>query len=430
MSISDSLCTIFSTSLNINPPDPKPEFSYYDIDNLTTEKIKRQGIGVFCKINETIFVITCFHIIGHNNLEINSYYHDFQIPLKIFNSFPELDIIILELKDGDHKKLIKYFITIENIIKLDSVPKDNISLFSQDIVSEKIIHKKENITNPISINNDFVVSTLIPKIPLIEYNSSIEVLSGSVLVSDNKILGIVSHYNFDECKLKLIPANLLFKIVSLSSIKIFVFSTSIVDFIDDDGNKAVGKLITDSYNIAYQVYDSRKLFSFRQNDVIYEINDNKLNLDGTIYDDSIGYDLPIDTYMMINTDPIKIKYYRKFFGKYVSESKELIGKSYDTIYQSNIFNTNKYLTFKGLIFTELFGELNSFDKYKDKISDKKVLVLIGSTEATLHTPMILDKIQNKKYNSLEDLKTHLMKIKNKTTFNFVTENNSKVSYVS
>ena len=103
---------------------------------------------------------------------------------------------------------------------------------------------------------------------------------------------------------------------------------------------------------------------------------------------------------------IKIKYCRKFFGKYKEYTNELIGIECNKIFQVNIFNNNKYVYYKGYIFTELSEELINnlklFNDYKTNIGTEKIIVLINSFDKDFNysCPLILDKIQNKKINSL------------------------------
>jgi hypothetical protein len=452
-SLQDSLCIIYSESKNV-PENYLKLFSsgshleYFDIDKLSPETIIRKGIGVFCNLNEKNYIITCFHIIGNNNIKVNAIYFDIKtekiviIPLKIKNLIPELDIAVLEIANKIQKKIITNSIISHDIFKLNEIKDrdNNIYLLSCEIDNEshKIIYTQNKIKN-IVINNGFLVSTLIPKIPLVEFDPhDIDILSGSLLISNNKIISIVSNINHDTHRIESIPMILL-SLISLSTIKRFMFSTLVAD-ISDNSEKSVGHVITNSYNISYNNYSAFQIFSFKQNDIICEIDDIKFNNDGTIYDTVIGCNLNLDTFMMIkcsHVGKIKIKYCRKFFGKYKEYTNELIGIECNKIFQVNIFNNNKYVYYKGYIFTELSEELINnlklFNDYKTNIGTEKIIVLINSFDKDFNysCPLILDKIQNKKINSLKELKMKLEEniIRNKKNiFNFISNSDEKVKY--
>jgi len=389
---------------------------------------KRKGIGVFFKIDSKIVVLTCFNVIGHNNIKVTSVYNSdklIEIPLKVLNTLPELNIAVLELTDISQLSLIKC-ISYDNILKLDKFTDVKVQVLSCDIHRDTMINQIENISE-ISIHNDYLLTTLIPKIPLIRYSSDDDPLSGSLLFTEHKIIGMVSNRN--DSVIEAIPMILIYEMALVPNIRGFVFSSSIADINDTD----VGHIIMNPYDFQYKIHDSISTFKFKYHDTIFRINDMIFNNDGTIFDSRLGTNLNLDTAIMFNCSidkKIKLNYYRDD----KEHEKELIGTEYNKMYQLNMFS-NDCLNFKGLVFTELSEEHDLDNIFiPNRIGSKKIIICTQATRI-LHDitlPIVLNKVQNNKFNSLEELKLKLERIYNlsqQAKFSFIDRDGKIINYI-
>ena len=468
------ICIIYSKSINISYniwsyiKDKQHEYSNiseYSLANLISnfdEELRiTRGFGILVEISSKFYIITCFHIIGQVNMEIfaiasNNNNIFTTIPLKITKIIQELDIVVLEFSNKSQENEFTYFQKNDFDMKIDDIIKykQNIKLeyyTINDLIIENDFIKNTIPINDIVIENDFLKSIIIPKIPLLKYTCNLENLnglSGSILRIDNNIIGMTTSYN--NMKLEAIPMILLYNLVNASLnydgniLSVFHFCSKVVD-IEENNNNVTCHYIVDCKNTSYQINMMKKNFKFKINDIIYKLNNKNFTEIGTIYDDLLGCELTIDTYMMIMTFcniTIKIDLYRKINEEHTLISYNLYGKSFDNIYNVNIFNNHKYLYWKGFIFTELSEELilnlnhsgiiltgDIFENYK-RIHDNKtkIVILIDIDYKVLnkktlnqliniklpyikynngYTLFILEKIGNNKILSLIDLKTIL-----------------------
>ena len=107
--------------------------------------------------------------------------------------------------------------------------------------------------NKIKIKDDYLKSVLIPPIPL--YKIKIDMLeydglSGSIVISDDKIIGMITSVT-KKSTLEAIPMILIFNFVKTmitynkytdKQIEIFKFDIGIIEFADNDGIDCVAPL--------------------------------------------------------------------------------------------------------------------------------------------------------------------------------------------
>jgi len=190
------------------------------------------------------------------------------------------------------------------------------------------------------------------------------------------------------------------------------------------------------------------------------VNNKQFTRVGMITDDNNNYDLPLDTYLMLccYKGLVNFHIYREQTKKELTQT--IYGKSFNDVYDINIFNNNHYIYWKGFIFTELSEELiyeiNSsgvkllgkyfenrkiIKNYKTKLVvlldiDYKALDQETSDELQKiglpykpyengYTLLVLEKINNKKITTIADLLTILEKSDTKVICDYLAEDNEK-----
>ena len=456
--------------------------SEYNLDNLleyTSSNMSeiRKGFGILLKIEKKYYVLTCLHIFGQVNMEINAFFPDkknnmVKIPLNIIRQIPEFDIAILECHDSFKDGQFKYYTENDFFKNQNDLKNVNLSILTMDNLSNNIDHHNLKIEN-IDIEISNFKSVIIPKIPLLkfiveiddipEFSDNVDGLSGSILVKNNSLVGMVTSYN--NMKLEAIPISIIYELVytvikNKSAILTgFYFSTKVIELEVPNKKLYYGHYITDTKDIGYQSSASIKEFRFKNNDIIFSVNDNNFTASGMIRDSNIGYDLPLDTYLMLccYKEFVKIDVHREQTGKHKDISHKIIGKKFNDIYNINVFNNNHYIHWKGFIFTELSEELiyaincngvkltgKYFEKIKTIKDDKSKLIVLldidykslnSETSKTLqhiglpymkyengYTLLILERIGNKKINSINDLLSSLSENTMKTTCSYLFGN--------
>lgn len=476
------ICLIYSTSKKI-PPDPwsqiksynkKSDVEEYTIDSLTNilenttlddSQIIRNGYGFFAKFGKKTHVVTCFHIIGQANIEVTAFAFDKNKNLIKMNLFPmvaipEFDLIVLDFDSEKYN------------IECVSDPM-NISAIETDLKKCKLMYcdtiKVSDIPiKDVEIRIDYFKSSIIPKIPLIKYtcdlekinminmNDDIDGLSGTLIKIDSKIVGMTTSYS--NRKMEALPLILIYSILkelivdNTKKLAGFYFSSNIINI--ENGENMTCHYVSNPSDVLYPT--DTKNFRFKYEDIITEVNGTKFNDDGTIYNDIIGYNLALDTHMMILNyvnSTTKIKILRKKNEKYYKISKNIKGVPFNDVYPVNIENDHRYFYWRGFIFTELSEELifslncagyslkgGTFDKYKIIKNDtKKIVVLIDVDHKIIDAELseqlkiigaplirgndgykllILEKIGNKKINRLKDLETLLLTSDSEKSFSY------------
>jgi hypothetical protein len=374
------ICTVYSKSLELSN-DIKPyircdsdktPIKQYTLENFTKYNSDksitlRTGIGTLFTINDRLFVITCSHVIGKNSTDVYAMIDTDKVPLQIFNIVPEIDLAILEIIDDKYRAYQK-----ENILKI------NDCLEKLDSVQLKLFDDVVRVRG--HIINDNVKSNIVSKLPLIKFTTDeikytdVKGLSGSPLILDNNLIGMVFSYLPESNEFEALPFSLLVEILynSLDSSLYYAkgfggyyFSSEIVDL--DSG--IVGHFIISTKDVSYiRKIGSivKKDFKFKVNDIILKINDCAFNMDGTIYNDRIGCNVTLETHLMLYAYFDSSVKYDLLRGDDKLIVCEIYARQYDHIYNLNIFNNDKYVYWKGLIFAELSEELiiNMSSKYK------------------------------------------------------------------
>lgn len=447
----------------------------FEETQMDTQIEAHQGAGFFVKIDAVSYVITCNHVIKLREFETYAYANNINgisecSKLTLVRRIPELDIAVLKFANtSDCENFSFYtldeFTTLEYMDTLNNNFVLNILLYS-NFIENKIKTINLTVSNILIETEDFI-GHIVPKIPLITFvhteNNDVELdnfpgFSGSVLTQNCAPLGMLVSFSATSGRLQAIPLCLVIKIVKIAlsdinkTISGFNIPTKTVradlDNCIDGKREFIGKCVCDFTNIKYLT--THKKFCFNIDDVIIKINNQEFNDDGTIFSSDIGYNVCADTFMMLEcfaneTNCCNFLIVRNENHVEKCINKNIIGKHFNTLYNTKIFNDHNYISWKGFIFAELSEELienisNTFNfdikgqyiespKIIPKItsSDKKIVVVIDVdtkiipkkysqtffVDETVQTPLIhtnvgkqlaiLKKVGNKIISSIEDL---------------------------
>jgi hypothetical protein len=417
----------------------------YDIDSLINDISQisidqiNQGYGLLFNFDGYKCIITCSHIVGKANMRIDVSLKDNKGMLrnescKIVSFFEEYDIAILEFVNKKNAKKYSYYNydEIHNLIKLkdiSEIPNTYIikHLSIEGIMNQKIIEHDIKV-NEIKIESTYIKSTLAPKIPMIVVEIGIRDrpidlhgLSGAPLLNSDGIpIGIISN---GTDSIYCIPMSVICKFIhelksgqehKLSSI---LLGTNVVESTYSH-KKITCHQITNAFELSYDGKGKKK-FKFKDCDIIYKINDIGFEEDGTIYNNDIGYPLELYTYFMfesLQNKIIKLEMFRmNDSGEYKETSQYLHAKSIESLYNIYMCDTNNYYRWKNYLFTEvseeLIGELLSenlisatfLENKTMKDENGKLVIMISDKSVNL-----IEKIGNKKINSLNDIKKILI----------------------
>jgi hypothetical protein len=388
------------------------------------------GNGFIINKNNTTYIITCYHIVGSVELNNNIFtilYDDKNveefIELKIYKSIPEFDISILIFEKSNDENKFSQYQTHDSIVKLNEIEIcENFLLKSFDT--------HFNVSN-ISIEYHTYVSELLPKIPMILFtditnnniveeeniiekqnihdNESFHGLSGSILFSKNKAISMLSYcddnnifYTIPICFIMLLLSptckiNLNgFNIVSQNA---FVILEN--NFYNNKTN-FYSKYIASNDNIGYKIFDKKLIFKLKKNDVILKINNIEFNSNGYLFNNNIGYDVDINTFLLIQmfeNDYCDFCIVRNIENTEKIIKKKLCGNNLNLLYNVKLFNTYEYIIYKEFIFVEITEELLNKNNFEINMFDtNKKIITINSK-----TPSILNKFGKSKISSLDEL---------------------------
>lgn len=444
------------------------EYDVNDLIKASKSYVKRKGYGFCYAHKDKKYVITCCHNIGVGeidacaNVEIYTICKSEKICFRIDKMIPEIDLAILTFCNDTYHSMFKYYnsTNISKISDIDIAQTGNTRLSAL---------KKCDVRN-IAISIDCLKSSIVPSIPLIEITcdinqDEIEGLSGSTIIQTvgkkHVLLGMITSNVEDTNILEAIPMGLIKLFVCGEHKKLsgFCFSTDFVDIdseYEECGEYKHAHRISSTNNTSYlessfQAEESKN-FTFRKHDLIVEINGKSFNDDGTIYNDVVGCNIPLDTHIMLShygneNNFVDVVILRDVVNKTTKLRKQLIPLKIENMYITNIFNNYKYVYWKGCVFTELSEELignyddmglrlqgDMFENYKILSSTNKTnktIVLIHVCYENIGTTMpmlsdnlrkmnaplindgngcgllILEKIGNKRIVDLSDLMTTL-----------------------
>lgn len=429
----------------------------YDVNSLLNDMSKisleqiNQGHGLLLDVDGYKCVVTCSHIVGKANMRIDISLETFDNLMvteecKIVANIEEYEMSILEFVNKKNIKKYNFCKTSElQNFKLNLESKHKIKYFSIEGLLETNLVLNEIDINNIYVEQAYIKSKIIPKLPLLCVESrylptDVHGLSGATVVDNNETpVGLIS--NSIDCREKLycLPISVIIKFVKElkdNYMQKFVPSTIIFDY-DLEGAELENVSLTccvinNTFNIGYKS-TGKKNFKFEIGDAIYKLNNVNINDDGTVYHAEMGLNLDIRTFFMIESmfgKLVRIDMYRQNNdGEYGQFNCLISGTPIESTTNTTIINNNKYFVWKHHVFTEVSDELliefvnngflniNFIEKNKTLKENNSKMVLMFDGNAI----KIVEKIGNKNIVNLDDLKIHLKSKKTSLTCKTATE---------
>jgi hypothetical protein len=379
----------------INISDEPGKYQYLSLNDAKFNKItKRKGQGFFTKIQNKIFVVTCFHIVEQNNMKCIIYFYDKNKNIKFKNakvhiSIENFDIAVLELENEDEIECENVFSLDSSIHKLHNFELQKKVVINNIEADDKLLNfeNKKIAGKYINIKEQKIVSLLLPshEIPCINIqlcearNYSYKGLSGSLVLYDNIPCGMIIRKDSDntnknntrarsenenenesenesenvETNIVVMPLCLISYLINNFSIKkkkisTIFFSSLLGDFDIDDSIKNINTniktlnkinktkyncyVITDLHGITYQGIEHQGTKLEHKNKTL-QINDIvfKIN-DQFINDDGKIYSDVLGSYVNFSTYCMIYSYFDDTF--------ELLILRGDTILSYKIKSTN------------------------------------------------------------------------------------------
>lgn len=424
-------CCIYSESEDV----PIDFWNYIDYDEQKIRKKmkKRFGNGFFVKIENVVYIVSCFHIIERNNMK-NIVYYNYEGKKNVFEAkqilyMEEYDISILIPK---YNVIINHYYTVEELDnKLDCIinSKSYIQtyLFNNSLVRNEY-SKIE--CHYMGIMEEKVVSNILfgHEIPCINVliNEKIDIngMSGSLIFIDDKPMGMIIANKKNI--ISSLPLCLIIKLIQINKNKnekmgSIIFSSNICEIILENttkfsnknlknifkDKKINGHYILDSHDISYVALDKNKKefnFNFMKSDIIIMIDNKFIEDNGYIYCDKIGYNIKISTYFLLNMN--KNEYHNIVICRNDNiDVYKIKSNCLKNMIPYNIGKKTEYCYYGGFVFAELsdrmleyfkekniliYGEINSIQK----VGEYKYVVLVNIN---------YDYIKNNYKNKYEEL---------------------------
>lgn len=400
-------------------------------------KVTCINTGNVFELNDNKFVLTCYHCIknSHNNKLLMSENKSYSS--SIISTSPELELGLLQLDNINH---FAY-----NINDFITSPLENSQIFTIETYDiDEYIKSKRCI--PLNIDctfHDIIqsshLSLNIPKMPFIrvilnrKYNdiSQLSGISGSIVKSHDKIIGIVS--SIIEKYVYIIPSHTIIRFltefISTNNFKgitplTIQYKTCIFDNNELPSKAIYGILVTNTYGIKNALL---------KNDIIIEINHIQLNVNNI-------NNMDFNTYIILNFKsgeniPLKIARLKKKSTHEYNEKDIIIqARSLDSIKYIPMEFNNKVYEFSHMIFIELSEDIINYyvdlgiftgqsvkDKYIDTPyhnSESKIIIMIN-----INKTQLLPKIKK----IVTDIGLPIVPIKNKQcSFTIVKKINGNV----
>lgn len=432
-------CLIISESYDL----PVDFWNFADFtEKYRRKKNTRKGNGIFVKLKDELFILTCYHIIEDNNMKNIIYYYDNNKELvKIYATLEyhlaEIDVAILKpLLSKEEKINLKYLQILDldnNFYNLGDICKNkNINLTIKSIIEDSKRIYSENIDAIICGMGDEIMVCgmgVSYKFPCIKiklnnknYNQKIEGMSGSIIYLNNNPIGSI--YSITNEIISVFPLCLISQFLKHGYDKkqqfenIFFFY-QICDIELDDITKLEynltknimsGLYLTETFNIIYQKIsqDNKKYnFKFLNGDVILKINLIDIESNGKIYCNILNCKLDIFTYIMIHSY-IKKEIEFTYMRENIITTIKIKCKKINDLFTYHLTKFNNYVYYEGFVFTEVSSDLirllksknitlfNNISKIRDKKINKYVILVHVDFE-------YLKKNYKKNYEELEKL---------------------------
>lgn len=346
---------------------------FYSQNKETTYKI---SIGCVINIQTNFYILACSHSVEHAK-KIEVLFSNKIYDASILVIEPYFDVALLSCPD-ELKSLCftKYQTQIPEL-------KQNITLKTRTINTDNIMY------NGIIANSGYKLNSIfLPQIPFFEieidqdiifnHPDEFEGISGSVIVSKETFLGIISNIDKTTMLISIVPFLLIERLATeyiysnaYNGLCNIPLKTNLVTL--DESKHNNGLYIEDNFRINYNnqyIEEKRvpRLDNLKNKDIIVEIDGNKILSDGTIFCRKIGTNIPLDTYILLTyfkLNRIALTIYREKKEDYKLLNIRLYARPNNTMTYIPYFN-NSYYYYNGYIYTELSESLIEYYYFREK----------------------------------------------------------------
>jgi hypothetical protein len=387
-----------NTEKNHRNSDEVIECSMNDIEN---KKIHRKvGNGFFVKIDNKLCVVTCFHIIGSNNMEIYAIFFDKKtnrqiiINLTLIKTIEEFDIAILDINAStDLSENQNMYNDYELDTQINKINKKKKFIINSYIEKNSEIQYNNIETNFQSIENLKYITEYTKgyEIPFINVTIScgtvvnMQGISGSIVINDDIPIGVAVFSNIAKNIIHIIPISIVINIVKSflkdesKELTLLILNADFVADKNDDVVNFYGHYVIENFGVNYTT-DTKKKFNFKQDDIILKINNNMFLEDGTIWCEKLGCRVKFKTYAMLNfifNNYVEICYMRndKIY------SCKIMGVNPQLYFSYNLQKQQTFLYHDGFTFVELSEYvLKYFESKNILIGDAKLNFINSKTK--------------------------------------------------
>lgn len=404
--------------------------------------------GFLVTVNDTIYAITNYHGVKHSDeCYIYTTAERNITKYKTCNTIlcPDFDLALLEIT-----KIKEDDIKINNVNIECCFPKigEQCTILSKTLLQRQFsritIEEISCRVKGITFDNFVIMS---PPVPIIElefsdektYDLVLDGISGSPVIYNNSVIGCVSNIPADKTKtLHIIPSCCIMRI--LNELKhtrtysgICNIAADMITSNDHDDTKQKGIILSKVYKVKYEndisrSEDEKKHIKLKDNDIIFCINDIKVDEHGCFYDKTLEFSIPLHTYIALNyfvttKIPLLIMRYQQKKKEYIMKNISLPCRTINSMIKIPYIHSHNYFVFNGLVLTEASEEIMQYfqnhdieltgflpyvyanDIYTNKPRERIVIVedlLFGNIDNTmqqkyqeLHFPIM--KLENNKF---------------------------------
>lgn len=353
--------------------------AYVDKDTIQYPKINDNvtqylSIGNLITLDNKNYILTCNHCIK-NTIKHGFIFNDrhFNCSLKIYSD--ELELGLLEVhnmnikcKPLDINELdmsIKTKLNDIKIVTLDIenfIDNESVEQVMMECYDYRMVYKK-------------IESVNMPELPIIvlqinnELKIDVQGMSGSLIYSNDKVLGILS--NVTNSGLNVIPSRNIYRFLTeflktneFNGICTIVGQNNIINFETDSCDSINGIYIQTTYNINYNEYNYKeenvKCQNLKQDDIIFGIDNNTITENGTIYDKLLETYINYQSYIALNHicgNEIKLKIMRCTNIKtndYTEKKISIRARPLNSMKYIPLVSYNNIFKYNGCV----FGEIN------------------------------------------------------------------------
>jgi hypothetical protein len=394
------------------------KFSFQIINELANSSTQSVGF-VFHK-----YVVSCFHGFRETDNNIYIKLDGKNIPLKIYFAIPDYDIILFTCNHDKNSHTLECVYDVQKIKDADTLIIEQYDAILCDIINT---HVKLYLAPMMPM----IICKLKNKIPKEHYFG----LSGSPLIINKMVAGMVLSYNCEDENINILPIYIIHKLITNNTSVIYGINPGVQRAsIKMKKNTYHGLSISDKYRFYNKSYD--KQTKFKRNDIIIGMNGAFINDDWCIHDNIINFSLDVFAFATLHMEYLSVSYVKnnaKQNNLQIYHST-LYPNVIEDFYNIRLSDLEDTLQFKGFTFAELSEEfiLNCakhgkklcgeiFEDYYLRVNNiNKYVILVDCNNQYINDVFIpcvngyrvriLEKISRFKVIDIKSLHEHLAKI--------------------